>query len=87
MHCATVIDLAAARARRGIPLPPPRPAPEPAFALGQAVTVLGNPLHYGGVALIVPCQRTGDVLYTIQTPAGRIVCREVRLLSGGRDGA
>lgn len=87
MPCAPVIDLAAARARRGLPLPPPRPAPEPAFALGQAVTVLGNPLHYGWVVLVGLCQRTGDVLYTIQTPAGRIVCREVRLLSGGREGA
>lgn len=86
MHsAAAIIDFTAARARRGLPPAPPPPAPEPAFRLSQPVTVLGQPLRSGWVIAISQCPRTGGLLYTVQTPTGRVVCGESRLLDGRRD--
>ncbi|MCA1971591.1 MAG: hypothetical protein LDL44_02035 [Caenispirillum sp.] len=78
---STVIDLQAARAARGLQAPS---APA-AYRVGQPVTVLSRPTCYGWVIGISRCSRTGTLSYTIQTPHGRIVCRETTLRGSAAD--
>ncbi|SOD91597.1 hypothetical protein [Caenispirillum bisanense] len=75
---ATIINLQAARAARGLPVAPPAETPA-TYQVGQPVTVLGRPIRYGWVVGISRCPLTGTLSYTIQTPHGRIVCREMAL--------
>lgn len=82
--CTTIINLRAARAARGLPVAPLADAPA-AYQVGQPVTVLGRPIRYGWVVGINRCSRTGTLSYTIQTPHGRIVCRETTLRGSAAD--
>lgn len=81
---ATIINLQAARAARGLPVAPPVDAPA-AYQVGQPVTVLGHPIRYGWVVGISRCALTGALSYTIQTPHGRIVCSETTLRGSAAD--
>ena len=81
---ATIINFQAARAARGLPVAPLADAPA-AYRIGQPVTVLGRPTCYGWVVGISRCSRTGSLSYTIQTPHGRIVCRETALSGSAAD--
>lgn len=75
---ATIIDLQAVRAARGLPVAPLADVPA-TYQVGQPVTVLGRSIRYGWVIGISRCPVSGTLSYTIQTPHGRIVCRETAL--------
>ncbi|MCA1971731.1 MAG: hypothetical protein LDL44_02750 [Caenispirillum sp.] len=81
---AVILSFQAARAARGLPVAPPANTPA-TYRVGQPVTVLWRPTCYGWVVGISRSSRTGTLSYTIQTPHGRIVCRETALSGSAAD--
>lgn len=86
MSCSPVIDLAAARARRGLPPATVTAMPPPArFRRGQPVTVLNRPIAYGWISAVVWDRAARAWTYRVQTPTGQISCDETRLADRGRE--
>lgn len=75
---ATIISFEAARAARHLPAVPAQMR-EPSYQVGRPVTVRGEAIRYGWIAGIAWCALTNRYSYTVQTPQGRIVCREATL--------
>lgn len=76
---AVLLDLSAARARRGLTPVPTAPTPPARFRRGQPVTVLTRPIAYGWISAAVWDRAARAWTYRVQTPAGQISCAETRL--------